>query len=1348
MKMDIFTLVIVLSITNLLQVVALSLQYRVNKSYKGVGWWLLGFTSMSSGYIFLFLRGIISIKLISIILANLLILAGTVFLYIGLLRFFDKKVNRKLIISIFSIYALSFFYYTYFNDYITSRTVIIYGIIAAVSFLTAWSIFSYKTVTVSASANFNTAIFLIQGCFFSFRSIVTLTVDPVNSLFTPTVMQEISFVFLFIIGILVTFGLIIMLNQRLNAENSEDKENLELIFNTSPDAVSITRLTDGHFVKINEIFTKFSGFSKEELIGKTAMEINIWKNPDDRKRIIDALNEKGFCDNMDVCLVRKDGVERYGILSARIFTMEGVPHFISVARDISDRKLAENLLEQTHQNYETFFNTIDDFLFVLDQQGNIIYVNATVIRRLGYTMEELYGKSVLMIHPPERREEAGRIVGNMLEGIADFCPVPITTKSGVQIPVETRVSHGFWDGRPVVFGVTKDVSKVRLSEEKFSKLFHINPSACGLSDLKDRKYIEVNEAFYSLLGFNENEVIGKTASELGILTEDAMQAILQKADSNGNVINVETELKAKNGDIKHVLMSSENINVQDKRFRFTVVHDITGRKQVEKALHESEEQFRLLVENSHDIIYTLTPEGRFTFVSQAWTTLLGHPVNQVLGQSFVPFVHPDDVPACTAWLAKVIETGERQEGMEYRVRNIKGEWCWHTSSAVPLRNEAGIVIGFEGTARDITDRKMTEQELKEREEQLRNLFLNAPVGIFHSDWEGHFLNANPALAEMLGYSSPEELIEVTYDMTIQIYAEHNVRPKIMELLLNTDGWIHFDEIIWKRRDNSLITIDMVGRKVLNEAGEFLYLEGFIEDITDRKIAEETLRKRDEQIRSINNNMQSGMIYQIVIEKNGSRKFTYLSDSVRILYGITPEEGLADPGLIYSKVHKDDVNRLAEEEETAIETFSTFKTELRTVTPSGDIRWAYIVSIPKILEDGSICFDGIEFDITDRKQAEEALRDSEEKLSTLFGSMTEMVVLHELVFDESGNPVNYRLMDCNRAFTGITGIRREEAVGKLATELYQTETAPYLTEYSQVALTGKSYEYTTYFEPMDKHFSISVVSPKKNHFATITTDITGVRKIQEEIFAKNEELENYLYIASHDLRSPLVNIQGFSRRLQKHTDSIKDVLLNSPLPPGAKADIDAIIEGDIPKSLNYIFSSVTKMDTLLNGLLHLSRTGRTLMTIKQVDINQLFNAIIGNFNFQLTEIDAVVEIADLPPCYGDVSLLSQLFSNVIGNAVKYRESSRQLKIEISAHQEFRKVIYSIRDNGLGIDSRHLEKIWDIFYRVDSKQSDAGEGLGLSIVKRIAEKHKGKVRVESEPGAGSIFYVELQKYEFSE
>jgi two-component system, cell cycle sensor histidine kinase and response regulator CckA len=139
---------------------------------------------------------------------------------------------------------------------------------------------------------------------------------------------------------------------------------------------------------------------------------------------------------------------------------------------------------------------------------------------------------------------------------------------------------------------------------------------------------------------------------------------------------------------------------------------------------------------------------------------------------------------------------------------------------------------------ELAERKQVETELKASEERSRNLFEHAPVGIFHSDRGGRFLAANPALAKMLGYSSPEELIAVIADMTTQIYSDPEVRPQIMDALMKQDGWVHYDEVLWRRKDGSLITVDMTGRKVLSSTGAIAYLEGFIEDITERKRAEE------------------------------------------------------------------------------------------------------------------------------------------------------------------------------------------------------------------------------------------------------------------------------------------------------------------------------------------------------------------------------------------------------------------------------------------------------------------------------------------------------------------------------
>ncbi|MHC1737087.1 MAG: PAS domain S-box protein [Ignavibacteriaceae bacterium] len=289
----------------------------------------------------------------------------------------------------------------------------------------------------------------------------------------------------------------------------------------------------------------------------------------------------------------------------------GLPlRMIGTNWDITVQKQTEALLQQTRLNYQTFFNTIDDFMFVLDLHGNIIHTNNTVTKRLEFSQEELTGQSVLMVHPPERREEAGRIVTEMLAGTADFCPVPLITKSGNFIAVETRVNQGYWDGNPVIFGVSKDVSKIQLSEEKFSKVFYLNPSACGLSDLADGKYVEVNEAFYTLLGFDKDEVIGRTVTELGIMTPETKDYLFHKSDSSGKITNAESVLTTKGGVIKHVLLSAENIILQDKRYRFTVVQDITERKQAEKEIIKARNEAEKANFNKSEFLSRMSHELR------------------------------------------------------------------------------------------------------------------------------------------------------------------------------------------------------------------------------------------------------------------------------------------------------------------------------------------------------------------------------------------------------------------------------------------------------------------------------------------------------------------------------------------------------------------------------------------------------------------------------------------------------------------------------------------------------------------------------------------------------------------
>jgi signal transduction histidine kinase len=148
------------------------------------------------------------------------------------------------------------------------------------------------------------------------------------------------------------------------------------------------------------------------------------------------------------------------------------------------------------------------------------------------------------------------------------------------------------------------------------------------------------------------------------------------------------------------------------------------------------------------------------------------------------------------------------------------------------------------------------------------------------------------------------------------------------------------------------------------------------------------------------------------------------------------------------------------------------------------------------------------------------------------------------------------------------------------------------------------------------------------------------------------------------------------------------------------------------------------------------------------MKSLYQKVLNGLNFELTELNANVAVEQIEDCYGDENQLYQVFTNLVGNAIKYRDKNRILSIEINSSVQFNKVIYCVKDNGIGINSRNINKIWDVFFRANPTDLEAGEGLGLSLARKIVEKHTGKIWVESELGVGSTFFVELSKTEFSE
>jgi len=260
---------------------------------------------------------------------------------------------------------------------------------------------------------------------------------------------------------------------------------------------------------------------------------------------------------------------------------------------------------------------------------------------------------------------------------------------------------------------------------------------------------------------------------------------------------------------------------------------------------------------------------------------------------------------------------------------------------------------------------------------------------------------------------------------------------------------------------------------------------------------------------------------------------------------------------------------------------------------------------------------------------------------------------------------------------------------------------------------------------------------------IRTDITERKRAEarlaelaQSLAEKNKELETMVYIASHDLRSPLVNIQGFTQELKRDCDRIRELMEGLEPSDSEKRELNTILSRDLPEAMEFIQAGVAKIDTLLNGFLRFSRLGRAALTLRRLDMNATLAGIARTFEFQLKIAGATLQVGPLPDCRGDATQINQVFSNLIDNAIKYRRRDQPGLIQVSGSVENGFCTYAVKDNGIGIAPEHQAKVFEIFHRLDPAASE-GEGLGLTIAQKILGRQEGRIWVESKTGAAAFF-----------
>ena len=362
------------------------------------------------------------------------------------------------------------------------------------------------------------------------------------------------------------------------------------------------------------------------------------------------------------------------------------------------------------------------------------------------------------------------------------------------------------------------------------------------------------------------------------------------------------------------------------------------------------------------------------------------------------------------------------------------------------------------------------------------------------------------------------------------------------------------------------------------------------------------------------------------------------------------------------------------------------------------------------------------DITERKQ-------TEEKYRTLFNSIDEGYCTIEVLFDESDKPIDYRFLELNPSFVKQTGI--QNALGKRIREIAPLHEEYWFEVYGKIALTGEPARFEHFASQLHRWFDVyafRVGTPREGKVSILFRDITKRKEAEaqllqkvEELNRSNKELGQFAYVASHDLQEPLRMVASYTQLLSRRY----------------KGKLDS----DADEFIAFAADGASRMQRLIQDLLTYSRVGTKEKDLLETSSEETLQQALVNLRGAIEESGAVVTHDPLPTVLADEMQLIQLFQNLVGNAIKYQKPGVP-RVHISAAKNGgEKWIFSVQDNGLGIDSQYFERIFGMFQRLHKREEFSGTGIGLAICKKIVERHGGSISVESQPGEGSTFRFAL-------
>ncbi len=874
-----------------------------------------------------------------------------------------------------------------------------------------------------------------------------------------------------------------------------------------------------------------------------------------------------------------------------------------------------------------------------------------------------------------------------------------------------------------IFGYTKE----ELTGRKARVLFPVDVSAeefaGGVSaEIKKRGFFcgtaKVKRKDWSLVDieYTISQIHGKKPVELVAVARDVTERRLAEEALQRARNELEIQVKQR---------TSELVKANEK-----LAHEIDARRQAEDSLRYSEEYLRVLMENALDVILVTNADGTIRYASASFDQMIGE--SRASKYPF-EFVHPEDMQYAMETLGQLISKSGITIQTEIRGQHRDGSW--HTFE-VMARNllDHPVVKGILVNFHDITERKRLEQErakteaLQESGEKLRRLIEEMDDGYcVIQDYKVVFVNSRGA--EMFGYRPEEATGKTIRELLPSKMAEELVG--IYRDAENSGTLPSKHPITLMRKDGTRCTVEL-GARFTEYAGKKA-VSFVIRDITERKRMEEVLHESEERFREVLEHSLD-MIYSLNLQTG---KYGYVSPSSEKLLGYSPEEFLAlNQDELISIVHPDDAEKLEQNIADLIthKEGSVLSAEYRVKHKDLGYRW---VSDNRsvVYDEGNIpiAIVGSLRDIDERKRIDEGLRESEERFRNVLNNSLDMIYRFNL---QAGK---YEYV--SPASKKILGYDPEELIGpgleKTRGTIYPDDLGR-LDENAIELLCSKedaasSIEYRIKHKELGYRWvndSRSLVYGEGNVPIAIVGSIRDIderrqaeeklKQLMAELARSNTELEQFAYVASHDLQEPLRMVASYTQMLARRY----------------KGKLDA----DADEFINYAVGGATRMQQLLDALLTYSRVGTRGKPFEPTECETVFGHAVANLQAAIKETDAVVTHDSLPTVKADATQMVQLFQNLIGNAIKFHGDKRP-EVHVGAERNGTEWIFSVRDNGIGIDPKYFDRIFVIFQQLHSREEYPGTGIGLTVCKKIVERHKGRIWVESQPGNGATFYFTI-------